>query len=284
MPRVSLPRRKRGRAGVGAGTMTTLSDAALAVLSAADPAEKCRLTRLYAADWREGRIAEVGNTPPPARPDRPARPQLLPPRDMPRRSYGGDKGRIGLLHALAHIELNAIDLGWDIVARFAHEALPRDFASDWVQVALDEVEHFEMLERLLNSLGAAYGDLPAHDGLWQAAEKTAGDILARLVVVPMTLEARGCDTTPATMDKLARNGDALTPPALDVIYHDEIRHVAAGVRWFRFVAEKRGLDPREAYGRCMGEHYPAGLKPPFNHEARAEAGFPRDWYEPLARE
>lgn len=263
--------------------MITLSQAACAVLSAADPTEKCRLTRAYAADWREGRITQVGDTPPPDRPARPARPQLLPPREMPRRSYGGEKGRIGLIHALAHIELNAIDLGWDIVARFTHENLPHGFASDWVQVALDEVEHFEMLERLLNRLGATYGDLPAHDGLWQAAEKTAGDILARLVVVPMTLEARGCDTTPATMEKLARNGDALTPPALDVIYRDEIRHVAAGVRWFTHVARRRGLDPKAAYHRAMAEHYPAGLKPPFNHPARAEAGFPRDWYEEMAR-
>ncbi|KIL98647.1 uncharacterized protein CCC_02097 [Paramagnetospirillum magnetotacticum MS-1] len=263
--------------------MITLSQAACAVLNAADPAEKCRLTRDYAADWREGRIAEVGDTLPPDRPARPERPLLLPPKEMPRRSYGGDRGRIGLIHALAHIELNAIDLGWDIVARFAHETLPRDFASDWVQVALDEVEHFEMLERLLASLGAGYGDLPAHDGLWQAAEKTADDILARLVVVPMTLEARGCDTTPATMEKLARNGDNLTPPALDIIYHDEIRHVAAGVRWFTHVAKKRGLDPKTAYQERMRERYPAGLKPPFNHQARAEAAFPRDWYEEMAR-
>lgn len=263
--------------------MITLSDAALAVLSAAEPAEKCRLTRLYAADWREGRITEVGDTPPPARPARPARPQLLPPKDMPRRSYGGERGRVSLIHALAHIELNAIDLGWDIVARFAHEGLPRDFASDWVQVALDEVEHFEMLERLLEGLGAGYGDLPAHDGLWQAAEKTADDILARLVVVPMTLEARGLDTTPATMDKLSRNGDSLTPPALDVIYRDEIKHVAAGVRWFTHVAERRGLDPKAEYHRLLPLRYPGGLKGPFNHAARAEAAFPRDWYEDMER-
>ncbi len=263
--------------------MITLSQAACAVLNAADPAEKCRLSRAYAADWRAGRITGIGDTLPPARPARPARPQLLHPKEMPRRSYGGERGRIGLIHALAHIELNAIDLGWDIVARFAHENLPREFASDWVQVALDEVEHFEMLVRLLATLGAAYGDLPAHDGLWQAAEKTADDVLARLVVVPMTLEARGLDTTPPTMDKLARNGDTLTPPALDIIYHDEIRHVAAGVRWFTFVAEKRGLDPKEAYMRFMARHYPAGLKAPFNHGARSEACFPRDWYEEMAR-
>ncbi|MBI3444343.1 MAG: ferritin-like domain-containing protein [Magnetospirillum sp.] len=267
----------------GQGAVTTLTEAALAVLTAAEPAEKCRLSRAFAADWRDGRITEIGDTPPPARPARPDRPLLLAPKEMPRRSYGGDRGRIGLIHALAHIELNAIDLGWDIVARFAHEALPRDFASDWVQVALDEVEHFEMLEKLLNTLGSTYGDLPAHDGLWQAADKTADDILARLVVVPMTLEARGLDTTPPTMAKLTRNGDSLTPPVLDIIYRDEIRHVAAGVRWFTFMAAQRGLDARTAYLHQMAERYPAGLKAPFNHEARAEAGFPRDWYEAVAR-
>jgi uncharacterized ferritin-like protein (DUF455 family) len=261
----------------------TLSEAAVTVLTTADPAEKCRLTRALAADWREGRIAELGDAAPPPRPARPERPALVPPREMPKRSYGGDRGRVALMHALAHIELNAIDLAWDIVARFAAEAMPKAFLDDWVQVAVDEAEHFEMLERLMNTLGAAYGDLPAHDGLWQAAEKTADDLLARLAVVPMTLEARGLDTTPATIDKLTRNGDGLTPPALDVIYHDEIRHVAAGVRWFEHLARRRGLEPGPEFHRQIRNRFPAGLKPPFNHGARAEAGFPREWYEPLGR-
>jgi Uncharacterized protein conserved in bacteria len=263
--------------------VTTLSQAAVAVLATADAREKCRLTRAVAADWVEGRIAEVGDTLPPPRPARPERPQLLPPREMPKRAYGGDRGRIGLLHALAHIELNAIDLAWDVVSRFPHEAMPKGFLDDWVRVALDEAVHFEMLEDLLAGLGAAYGDLPAHDGLWQAAEKTADDLMARLAVVPMTLEARGLDTTPATMDRLARNGDMVAPPALDVIYHDEIRHVAAGVRWFAHLADRRGLDGRTEYHRLIGERFPGGLKAPFNHAARAEAEFGRDWYEPLAR-
>ena len=263
--------------------MTTLTQAACTVLGTADPLEKCRLTRAFSEDWTSGRIAAIGATPPPARPARPDRPQLLPFKEMPRRSYGGDRGRISLIHALAHIELNAIDLGWDIVARFTHEDLPKEFYDDWVRVALDEARHFEMLEDLLNRLGASYGDLPAHDGLWQAAEKTADDLMARLAVVPMTLEARGLDTTPATMDKLSRNGDTLTPPALDVIFHDEIHHVAAGVRWFSFMAERRGQEGEAAFHAWMADRYPAGLKPPFNHEARAEAKFPRDWYEKLAR-
>ncbi|RAU22322.1 DUF455 domain-containing protein [Paramagnetospirillum kuznetsovii] len=262
---------------------TTLTEAACRVLLAADPAEKCRLTRDFAEDWRAGRISELGATRPPDRPARPERPQLLPFKEMPRRSYGGDRGRVSLIHALAHIELNAIDLGWDIVARFVGQDLPREFHDDWVRVAVDEARHFEMLEDLLASLGARYGDLPAHDGLWQAAEKTADDLMARLAVVPMTLEARGLDTTPATMDKLSRNGDTLTPPVLDVIYNDEIHHVAAGVRWFSFLAERRGEDGEAAFHATMAKHYPAGLKAPFNHQARAMAGYPRDWYEKLAR-
>lgn len=263
--------------------MTSLSTAAITILATADAAEKCRLTRIVAEDWFAGRIAEIGDTLPPPRPARPERPQLLAPKEMPKRAYGGERGRIGLVHALAHIELNAIDLAWDIICRFPQEAMPKAFMDDWVQVALDEAVHFEMLQDLLARLGAAYGDLPAHDGLWQAAEKTADDLMARLAVVPMTLEARGLDTTPATMEKLARNGDASTPPVLDVIYHDEIRHVAAGVRWFTHLAAKRGLDGRSEYHRLMGERFPSGLKAPFNHGARAEAAFSQDWYEPLAR-
>jgi uncharacterized ferritin-like protein (DUF455 family) len=263
--------------------MITLTAAAAAILATADAPEKCRLTRQLADDWFAGRVSEVGDTAPPARPARPERPQLLAPKEMPKRAYGGERGRIGLLHALAHIELNAIDLAWDIICRFTAEAMPKAFMDDWVQVALDEAIHFEMLQEQLARLGAGYGDLPAHDGLWQAAEKTADDLMARLAVVPMTLEARGLDTTPATMEKLARNGDTVTPPALDVIYHDEIRHVAAGVRWFTHLAGRRGLDGRAEYHRLIAERFPGGLKAPFNHDARAEADFSRDWYEPLAR-
>lgn len=263
--------------------MDTLTAAAAAILTTADPAEKCRLTRAAAAAWGQGGLSRVGDTAPPARPARPERPPLLAPRLMPKRAYGGERGRIGLLHALAHIELNAIDLAWDIVGRFAGHDLPADFHTDWIEVAVDEAHHFELLANLLAGLGAAYGDLPAHDGLWQAAEKTADDPLARLVVVPMTLEARGLDTTPATIERLRANGDTLTPPVLQVIFNDEIRHVAAGTRWFRFLATRAGLEPRAHYQRLLAERFPGGLKAPFNHEARARADFPRDWYEPMAR-
>lgn len=259
-------------------TTPTLCQAALTVLTCGDPWDKCRLTHDLAAQWRDGRITQVGRETPPDRPRRPDRPALLPPKDMPRRAYGGDRGRTSLIHALAHIELNAIDLAWDIIARFAHEPLPRAFYDDWVQVAVDEADHFQSLDDLLSCFGMTYGDLPAHDGLWQAAEKTSDDIMARLVVVPMTLEARGLDTTPPTVQKLLSNGDTQTPPVLDVIFHDEIRHVAAGVRWFKFMANHRGLEAGSTYAALMADRYPAGLKAPFNIPARDQADFPQDWY------
>lgn len=257
----------------------TLTAAACAVLQAAEPADKIRLTRIHAEAWTAGTLPDIGTTPPPERPARPARPELMLPKDMPKRSKGGVRGRIALLHALAHIELNAIDLAWDIVARFGPQSgLPREFFDDWVQVAVDEALHFELLERRLADLGAAYGDLPAHDGLWRAATMTAGDLLDRLALVPMTHEARGLDTTPPTMERLTANGDPETVAVLEVIYRDEITHVAAGVRWFRHVCAARGLDPAAEYRDRLPRLHPGGLKGPFNAPARAEAGMPGGWY------
>lgn len=262
----------------------TLAEAAVAVLLTPDPAEKCRRTRTYADAWRDGTLAEVGSSTPPDRPTRPQRPELRPPRDMPKRSTGPGKGRVGLLHALAHIEFNAIDLAWDIIARFTAEGLPRAFYDDWVQVAADEALHFEMLERQLNALDSRYGDLPAHDGLWQAAEKAAHDLRARLAIVPLTHEARGLDTTPNTLKRLKAQGETDLVRALEVIYRDEITHVAAGARWLRHLAERDGTDPATLFRDQIRAHYKGGLKPPFNDEARALAGFPAEWYAPLARE
>ncbi|EKV26140.1 hypothetical protein C882_2908 [Caenispirillum salinarum AK4] len=259
----------------------TLLDAARAVLRAADPSEKIRLTRETADAWAFGALAEVGAPGAPDRPARPEKPALMAPRDMPKRSKGGVRGRIALLHALAHIELNAIDLAWDILARFlgGSDPLPRAFIDDWIKVAVDEALHFELLEKRLGELGAAYGDLPAHDGLWRAAVMTSDDLLDRLALVPMTHEARGLDTTPPTIDRLTANGDPETVAVLDVIYRDEITHVAAGVRWFRHVCEARGLDPEAEYADRLKRLHPGGLKGPFNDDARAEAGMPVGWYE-----
>jgi uncharacterized ferritin-like protein (DUF455 family) len=208
---------------------------------------------------------------------------LRPPREMPRRrALGSQAGRTALLHALAHIELNAIDLGWDIVARFAGEKLPRGFLDDWVGVAAEEAGHFELLAARLADFGVQYGDLPAHDGLWEAAAATAADLLARLAVVPLVLEARGLDVTPQMAARLERAGDPHSAAILQLIYQQEIGHVAVGVRWFEQVCRARSLAPEQVFRERVRRFFKGDLKPPFNHAARTAAGFPACYYEPLA--
>jgi uncharacterized ferritin-like protein (DUF455 family) len=221
----------------------------------------------------------IGVANPPSRPARPERPRLQPPRDMKRRrNLGAHAGRIALIHALAHIELNAIDLGWDIIARFSGEDLPRQFFDDWVGVAAEEAEHFALLEARLTALGAAYGDLPAHDGLWEAAANTAHDLLARLAVVPLVLEARGLDVTPEMIRRLERAGDADSAAILHRLYADEIGHVAVGARWFETLCHERGLDPTATFRDLVSRYFTGALKPPFNDAARGAAGLPRAYY------
>jgi uncharacterized ferritin-like protein (DUF455 family) len=259
----------------------TLAAAAVAVLSAAEPSAKIALTRATAIAWREGRIAEIGHAAPPARPARPARPELRRPRDMPKRRAAGSRTtRVALLHAIAHIELNAIDLAWDVVARFAD--MPRAFYDDWVRVAAEEAEHHALVAARLAALGAAYGDLPAHDGLWEAAIETRHDLLARLAVVPLVLEARGLDVTPDMIARMERFGDEESAAALRRIYEEEIGHVAAGMRWFRWEAERRGLDAAATWRALVARHFRGRLKPPFNEAARSAAGLPAEFYAPAA--
>jgi uncharacterized ferritin-like protein (DUF455 family) len=262
-------------------TRSTLTAGAVAILATADPAAKAAASRRLAAMSRDGAI-EIGDSLPPARPARPTRPLLRPPKEMPkRRAFGSPAGRIALLHALAHIELNAIDLAWDIVARFCREGLPRAFFDDWVDVAAEEVLHFELLTERLADFGARYGDLPAHDGLWESAAATAEDLLARLAVVPLVLEARGLDVTPAMAATLERVGDPDSAAVLRRIYRDEIAHVAVGVRWFDELCRARGLVPDETFRDRVRRYFKGALKPAFNHEARAAAAFPAHYYEPL---
>ncbi len=240
------------------------------------------LAEWAAAAWRSGAIGEIGAARPPDRPARPARPIVLPPRDRPkRRAAGGTATRIALLHAVAHIELNAIDLAWDLIARFGDAGLPVDFFDDWVGVAAEEAGHFQLLAERLTALGSAYGALPAHDGLWEAAAGTAHDMLARLAVVPLVLEARGLDVTPEMIRRLGRAGDAESAAILARIYRDEIGHVAAGRRWFEFLCRERGLDPPAAFHANVRRYFTGELKPPFNRAARDEAGFPANFYEGL---
>ena len=225
----------------------------------------------------------VGRTLPPPHPARPDRPVLRLPKEMPkRRAFGSQAGRIALLHALAHIELNAVDLGWDIIARFADADLPRAFFDDWVGVAAEEAAHFELLANRLGDFGARYGDLPAHDGLWEAAIATADDLLALLAVVPLVLEARGLDVTPEMIARLERVGDIPSAAILHRIYRDEIGHVAIGWRWFLHLCRARSLVPEEVFRDRVKRCFKGDLKPPFNIAARSAANFPPHYYEPLA--
>lgn len=263
---------------------STLREAARAVVAAPDPVEKVRLAQIAGAAWRDRRLpigARSTAEPMPDRPGRPARPELLSPRAMPRRSTQGLRGRIALLHAMAHIELNAVDITWDLVGRFAHVALPRSFFDDWVEVAAEEAGHFALVSRRLGELGAAYGDLPAHDGLWQAAQATADSLIARIAIVPLVLEARGLDVSPGLIASLEAAGDTASAAVLGVIYRDEKRHVAYGAKWFRWLAEQAGLAPEPLFHDLVRRNFRGGLKPPFNDRARAEAGLMPGFFKPL---
>ena len=262
--------------------MHSLVEGSRAILLESDALQKAALSKDLLQCWRDGSVMEIGLADAPARPNRPDRPKLLRPRDMPRRRLASEKGRLALIHAIAHIELNAIDLAWDLIIRFTGAGLPREFYDDWVEVGGDEARHFNMLQKYLERHGSSYGDLPAHDGLWEAAESTADDILARLAIVPLVLEARGLDTTPGAIKKLKSAGDEMAASVLETICREEIPHVAVGVKWFDYICERRGLEPARTFQDLVGKRFKGLLKPPFAIEARTAAGFPRSYYEPLA--
>ncbi len=260
----------------------TIARAAKAVLLAGEPLAKVKAARAAARAWRRGRLEHRFDVAMPDRPERPARPELLPTSRMPKRGRAGsERARTAMLHALAHIEFAAIDLAFDLIGRFG-AAFPRSFVDDWIGVGSDEAMHFALLDRRLRALGSGYGDLPAHDGLWEAAEETAHDVLARLAVVPMVLEARGLDVTPATVARFEAAGDSRSAAILGRIYRDEIRHVGAGTKWFKSVCESRELAAVSEWKRLIECHFRGALKPPFNASARDEAGLSRDFYEGVA--
>lgn len=261
----------------------TLGAACACVLSTADPRAKLMAARKAARDWRLGRLARRFDTPLPDRPARPDAPVLLPPNAMPKRGRGGSaRARIAMIHALAHIEFVAIDLAFDLVARFGAD-FPRDFADDWLKVGADEAMHFALLDRRLRELGSHYGALPAHDGLWEAAEETAHSAAARLAIVPMVLEARALDITPRTVARFEAAGDPATARMLRRIVSDEVSHVAAGTKWFVWAMNRAGVNPQKSYQILVERHFRGTLKPPFNDSARSQAGLTRDYYEALAR-
>tara|TARA_R110002096_G_scaffold436056_1_gene666451 strand:- start:2582 stop:3388 length:807 start_codon:yes stop_codon:yes gene_type:complete len=264
-------------------TPSTVAAAALACLKADSAAEKVRLTHLGSKAWFSGELDFKFDHDAPTRPSRPERPELLAPKDMPRRRNAKARAaRIAMLHAISHIELNAIDLAWDIVLRFGAD-MPRDFTDDWIKVADDEARHFDLLEQRLLEFDSYYGALPAHDGLWQSAESTAHDLCARLAIVPLVLEARGLDVTPAIIKKFKAADDLASVQALDTIYREEIDHVKAGGKWFRYQCDKNGLVPEQAYQQLVNKYFAGSLKPPFNVEARNLAGLSESFYIPLVK-
>jgi uncharacterized ferritin-like protein (DUF455 family) len=202
---------------------------------------------------------------------RPERPALVHPRDLPRRRLGSPDGLAAMIHAVAHIEFNAVNLACDAVYRFRD--MPADFYGDWIQVAREEAYHFSLLQDRLAELGRGYGDFPAHNGLWDLAVKTAHDPLLRMALVPRVMEARGLDVTPDMMNRFQAAGDGRTAAILRIILRDEVGHVAAGSRWFRYLCERRGLEPEATYFGLFTEYFPDGLRCPLHLEARREAGF-----------
>jgi uncharacterized ferritin-like protein (DUF455 family) len=256
----------------------SLFEHAYACIGIADPAAKVAATHDIAREFERRRddpafLDPAGSAPPVALPvpGRPERPRLVHPRELPQRKLASDEGRAALVHAVAHIEFNAINLAWDAVYRFRD--LPAAYYADWVGVAADEARHFVLLRDRLAELGHAYGDFDAHDGLWDMAVKTAGDCLARMALVPRVLEARGLDVTPGMIARLRAVGDARTAGILELILREEVAHVAAGSRWFRHCCAQAGREPGATFRELVATLAPGVLRGPFNIEARARAGF-----------
>lgn len=267
----------------------SLAKRANEVLQTADGRQKTALSRRHAADWFAARAGDaeeiaIGTATPPLHPARPEKPELRSPRDVPRRRPGSAAGRLALLHAVAHIELNAVDLHWDIIARFSRIPMPMGFFDDWVKAADEESKHFNLICDCLEAMDSHYGARPAHAGMWRAAEDTADDFMGRLAVVPMVLEARGLDVTPGMIDIFRKADLPDVVAALEVIYAEEVSHVAYGSKWFHFLCGRKDADPKEEFHTLVRRYFHGALKPPFNEEKRAEAGIPPDFYWPLAEE
>lgn len=240
------------------------------LLLMSSPHEKALAVLQFTAQASSIDVAEKINEVP-GLPGRPARPPLVHPSQLKHRAVGTPQGRASLIHALAHIEANAINLALDAVWRF--DSMPQRFYLDWLQVAREEALHFQLLSTHLNDIGFSYGDFPAHDGLWEMAEKTKYDLLARLALVPRTLEARGLDACPAIKNKLVSVGDRKGADILDIILRDEIGHVAIGNHWYRYLCVQQDINPVSTYATLSDTYGAQKLKGPFNLQARRAAGF-----------
>jgi len=242
---------------------------AAAALGETDPAVKCRRVDAAFRQLSDGEVPGGPGRMPQA--GRPGRPVLVAPSQLPRRGLGRVSGRVALLHAVAHIEFNAINLALDAALRFG--GMPAAFYRDWLSVAVDEARHFRMLRDRLRELGCDYGDLAAHNGLWEMAEKTAHDVVVRMALVPRVLEARGLDVTPGMIERLRQAGDSTSAGCLEVIVEEEVRHVAIGSHWFKTLCAERGQSPASTFRSLMEDYFPAGLRGPLNYPARRRAGF-----------
>ena len=266
--------------------MGVLADAR-EVLLTASPRLKAKRARLMRRDWLASQ--KIGDNPSslPDQPARPDKPKLVSPAKVPRRRLGSPEGRGALLHAVAHIELNAIDLAADMIARFSlHPSLAADvrnnFVADWSSVCDDEARHFILLADRLSELGLSYGDYAAHNGLWEAAQTTRDNFPARVAIAPLVLEARGLDVTPGMITKLNSVGDELSSRILETIYEEEIGHVAIGARWFKYLAAQQSESAESYFHALVRAHFKGRVKSPFNEKARTLAGLSRAYYEPLA--
>jgi uncharacterized ferritin-like protein (DUF455 family) len=250
-------------------------------LAATEIAQKLALTATVAADWQAGRLDWRDTTAVDLVCGRPARPELVPYHQVPQRGAKTPEGRARLLHAIVHIEFSAINLALDHAVRF--RGMPEQYYADWIGVAVEEAYHFTLLRERLRSLGHDYGDFPAHAGLWEMAEKTSGDVLARMALVPRLLEARGLDATPPIRARLAQAGDAESAEVLDIILRDEIGHVGLGDAWFRRLCTERNHEPESTYRRLLKTFDAPWPQAPLNEPARLEAGFSRTELAALLR-
>ncbi|MCF6218739.1 MAG: ferritin-like domain-containing protein [Gammaproteobacteria bacterium] len=242
-------------------------------LDASNLEEKASLTQQLAAAWRSGELSLREEQPPQiaVTAGHPQNPQLVAPRDLPKRSFYTPVGRAALFHSIAHIEFNAINLALDAVYRF--RGMPEAFYGDWLKVAEEEAYHFGLIRAHLQQLGYEYGDFAAHNGLWESAQQTAYDVMVRMALVPRVLEARGLDVAPAIMERLARTGDDEAVDILKIIQRDEIGHVEIGSHWFHYCCSERGLDSEATFFDLINQYMKGVLKGPFNIEARIKAGF-----------
>ena len=261
-----------------------LGEVLIECLQCNDAAEKVRLTKKLGAQWAAGHLKFGYRDAAPQALDRPGLPEILrlvPPREVPMRALGSEQGRIGLLHAAAHIEFNAINLALDAAYRFRD--LPEAYYDDWISVAVDEARHFSMLADRLSAYGVAYGDLPAHNGLWEMACATRNDCLKRMALVPRVLEARGLDVTPAMIKRVQSVGDHETVAILKVILQEEERHVEIGTRWFNWCCRSAGVEPQSTFLGLIEENYNGKMKAPFNEPARMRAGFTENEMQAIKR-